>query len=268
MPFARLRDIRLYYNEAAPPPDHLQSQTPIVFLHGFTIDRRMWQPQMEYLSRRYRVIAVDARGHGLSDATDTDYGRNNRVQDLLEFAYALRIKSMHLVGLSMGGSTAIGFALKHQEYLQSMTLISTGAAGYSPGKKIDFLTKIAREQGADAVMKRWKEIALSWYHGDKAEIKALMKTMMDDHSGKPWVDPRRGHYPRTNDLDHVHKITTPTLILAGALDRIFVPLAEQLHEKISNSTLKIYDNTGHMLNLESPEHCNRDLDEFLQTVDS
>jgi len=268
MPFVRTAEIKLYYDEHVPARDRLQSEVPIVFLHGFTLDRRMWQPQANYFGHRYRVIAVDARGHGLSDATVSDYGRDNRVQDLYELVKTLDITRMHLVGLSMGGSTAIGFALKHAERLKSMTLISTGAAGYSPGKKIDFLTRIAQDQGAAAVMKRWKEIALSWYHGDRNEVASLMKKMMDDHEGKPWIDPKRGQYPRVNDLDNVHEIKTPTLILAGALDRIFVPLAEQLHEEINGSILKIYNNTGHMLNLESPDRCNQDLEEFLQTTDS
>jgi pimeloyl-ACP methyl ester carboxylesterase len=77
------------------------------------------------------------------------------------------------------------------------------------------------------------------------------------------MDPMRGKYPRTRDLDHVQRISVPTLILVGELDRVFVPLARELHKKIRTSELKIYENTGHMLNLEAPDRFNGDIKAFL-----
>lgn len=115
-------------------------------------------------------------------------------------------------------------------------------------------------------MREWMKMALSWYKGDKAEIKDLMSTMMSQHSGAVWMDPMRGKYPKLVDLDHVHTITVPTGIFAGSADKIFTPLAEQLHEKIAGSRLQIYDGVGHMVNLEAPERFNEDLKRFLDSV--
>ena len=91
-----------------------------------------------------------------------------------------------------------------------------------------------------------------------------MERMADEHSGAVWGDPMRGRYPRENDLEKVHAITVPTMIFAGSEDRIFLPLARSLQEKIPNSRLSVYDGVGHMVNLEAPERFNRDLEQFLE----
>ncbi|MFZ5979117.1 MAG: alpha/beta fold hydrolase, partial [Candidatus Zixiibacteriota bacterium] len=103
---------------------------PVVFLHGFTLDHRMWTPQIEFFRPYYRLLIPDARGHGRSDAPATGYGRRDRVEDLKRFADKLKIDRFHAVGLSMGGSTSLGLALDSPERLKSMTLVSSGAAGY------------------------------------------------------------------------------------------------------------------------------------------
>ena len=189
MPHADLGELRLYYEGAG-------EGEALVFLHGFTLDRRMWRPQVEHFRDRYHVITPDARGHGLSDAPLSGYSRAHRVQDLAQLIDHLKIDSLHLVGLSMGGATAIGYALEHQERLKSLTLVSTGAAGYSPGKKIDRLDQIARESGVAAALAKWKEWSLSFYKDDRRELRDPLDTMMSEYSGAVWKDPMRGQYPR------------------------------------------------------------------------
>jgi len=265
MPYADLKSLRLYYEEywSATEPFNIKAP-PVLFLHGFTLDHRMWAAQAAFFHDRYRVILLDSRGHGLSDAPETGYSRAHRVEDLQRFIDHLQIERFHLVGLSMGGSTGIGYALKHQDRLASLTLVSTGAAGYNVGKKISRIDRIAREKGVEAAQKKWKDIALGWYRQDKKEIRDLMERMINEHSGAVWRDPMRGRYPREYDVEKVHAITVPTMIFAGAADRIFLPLARLLNERIPNSRLRVYDDVGHMVNLEAPERFNRELKRFLE----
>jgi 3-oxoadipate enol-lactonase len=256
MPYADLGELRIYYEGAG-------EGEALVFLHGFTLDRRMWQPQVEFFRDRYYVITPDARGHGLSDAPLSGYSRVHRVQDLAHLIDQLKIESFHLVGLSMGGSTAIGYALEHQERLKSLTLVSTGAAGYSPGKKFDHLDQVARDEGPSAALEKWRTWSLSFYKDDRRELRDLLDSMMSKYSGAVWKDPMRGKYPREDDLSRVSRITVPTAIFAGELDKVFLTLALLLHESISHSRLNVYENTGHMLNLEQPDRFNSDLEAFL-----
>jgi 3-oxoadipate enol-lactonase len=262
MPHIQLDDIRLYYEE-------LGSGESILFLHGFTLDRRMWGGLPPFLSDAYRVILLDSRGHGLSDAPTTGYSRPERVNDLMRFIDALKIEKLHLVGLSMGGSLGLAFAFEHQKRLKSLTLVSTGAAGYNIGPKFSRLDTLAKEKGPAAVRAEWMRITMSWYKPEQAEIRKLMMTMIEEHSGAVWMDPLRGKYPPSiPDLEQAHKIKVPTCIFVGMEDKIFVPLSQQLHERIEGSILHEYEGIGHMLNLEAPERFNRDLKKFLSRVDA
>jgi pimeloyl-ACP methyl ester carboxylesterase len=265
MPYADLDALKLYYEEYGPDNPAASGNTPLVFLHGFTLDRRMWAPQARFFRKEYRVILLDSRGHGLSDAPQSGYSRAHRVEDLQQFIDRLGIERFHLIGLSMGGSTAIGYALKHQQRLATLTLVSTGAAGYNIGKKISRIDQVAKERGVDAARRKWIEMTLSWYRQDKNDIKALLARMMDEHSGAVWLDPMRGKYPRENDLDQVHTITVPTKIIAGSLDRVFLTLARLLHQRMPTSSLSVYDGIGHMVTLEAPGRFNRELKEFIET---
>jgi len=257
MPYADLGENRLYYEESG-------AVVPLIFLHGFSLDHRMWEPQAVFFDRHYRVICPDAFGHGQSDCPKTGYSRAHRVEDLAKFVDKLKIDRFHLVGLSMGGSTAIGFALKYQERLLSLALVSTGAAGYSVSRKFDRLDQVARKEGVELARQKWLDWSLAWYKDKRSDVGRFIKTIMDDYSGAVWADPMRGQYPKEQDLERVHEITVPTLLLAGELDRVFATLARKLHRRIEGSSLKIHEQVGHMLNLEAPDRFNRDLEAFIQ----
>jgi 3-oxoadipate enol-lactonase len=260
MPFAQIPGgLKLYYEENG-------SGEPVIFLHGFTLDVRQWQRELEVFGQNWRAMAFDALGHGQSSAPATGYGRADRVEHLRAFMEALGLKRAHIVGLSMGGATAIGFALAYPERLHSLTLVSPGAAGYSVGRKIELVDREEQERGVMAAREMWKRTTLSWYRSDKKHLKQLMEQMMDEHSGAIWTDPMRGKYPRANDLEQVHRISAPTLILTGRLDRIFLPLAEALHQRIPGAQLEVFEGVGHMINLEAPERFEQTVKRFLEAV--
>lgn len=260
MPYFHSGNVKLFYQ------DDGQGE-PLLFLHGFTFDHRMWQGQLDFFSQYYRVLVLDSRGHGQSDAPETGYSRGHRVEDTKHLLDELKIDKVHLIGLSMGGTTAIGFALKYPERLKSMVLVSTGAAGHSPGKKIQILDEIAKTKGIEAAKEKWLEWILVWFNKRDPEIGRLIKKMVNEHSGAIWVDPMRGKYQRTIDVENVHKISTPTLIVAGQLDRLFVELSEKLHQEIKNSQLILLENAGHMLNLEYSDKFNAELLNFIESIE-
>ncbi|MBN1212318.1 MAG: alpha/beta hydrolase [candidate division Zixibacteria bacterium] len=259
MPFIKLTHFRQYFKEYG-------SGKPVIFLHGFTLDRRMWRPQVDFFRQYYRVITPDTRGHGLSDAPDTGYSRADRVEDLKDFADKMKIDRFHGVGLSMGGSTLIGFALKYPERLISMTLVSSGAAGYDIGKKISKIDDLAKTKGIEAAREKWKNISLKWFDDEKNEIRDLMETMINEHSGAVWQDPRRGKYPREYDLEKIHRIKVPTKIICGGEDKIFSQLGRLLNEKNPSSEFIVLNNVGHMVNLEIPDRFNAELKVFLEAM--
>jgi len=263
MPFADIgNDVKLYYDEYLPQQGGIA--TPIVFLHGFTLDRRMWQSQIAFFKDKYHLIILDAKGHGKSSAPATGYSRADRIEDLHRFVNVLGLSPFHLVGLSMGGSTSLGFSLLYPELLRSITLASASATGYKIGPKISRIDKMVKEKGLEAARKKWIQYAVNYYSKEQKAIKENLRLMMQEHSGAPWMDKMRGKYPKPdNDLERVLSLKIPTKIFAGTEDKIFEPLAHILESKISNSSLSVYDGIGHMINMEAPQRFNRDLEEFL-----
>ena len=277
MPYADLGDFRLHYVDIGPDDESRIDYPPVVFLHGFTLDHRQWREVVPFFRRRYRVILMDARGHGLSDAPETGYSRAHRVDDLARFVDTLNIGRFHLVGLSMGGSTAIAYAFRHQACLESLTLASSSAAGWNIGTKMKRIEQQAREKeiaesqekGLEFIRRKWIDYSLAFFEKTGKEPPEMLVTMMQEHSGAPWMDERRGRYPAPGiDLDRVHGIDVPTLILAGGQDKIFSALAVELHRRIPDNRLKVYRQTGHMLNMERPDRFNQDLADFLSELEA
>ncbi|MEA3296871.1 MAG: alpha/beta fold hydrolase [candidate division Zixibacteria bacterium] len=269
MPFVTVNDIKLHYEEHSLNGADLkqtESAIPIVFLHGFTLDRRMWQPQVNFFRDHFHIILVDARGHGLSDAPPSGYSRERRVDDLHGFVNALGINRFHLVGLSMGGSTGIGFALKHQQRLASLSLVSTSAAGYNIGKWISQVDRIVNDSDLAMARRKWIKSNLAYYKDDSNHNRDLLEKMMNDYSGAVWIDPMRGRYTPSNDMEVVHAIRIPVALFAGESDSIFLKLAKELHSRIAKSQLITYKDTGHMLNLEATNSFNADLKLFLDST--
>jgi len=176
----------------------------------------------------------------------------------------------------MGGGDALGFAIEHPTRLLSLTVAGTSASGWKP--KVQFRNfpldekgkygrlspgDLAREKGIDEVKRQWVQVTMANYEKQNPELKDVLTEIMSDFSGKPWLDPMMGKYPRRDDFQNCLKIKTPTLIIAGQNDIIFRPLSVKLHEVILDSRLEIVKGAGHMVNMEAPDVFNQKLEKFL-----
>jgi len=200
MPFADI-GIRVFYEDAG----NSDAAEAIFLLHGFTLDSRSWPRASEFLGDKYRLVFPDSRGHGRSEAPSTGYTRDERAEDVVRLADFLKIDKFHVVGLSMGGSTAIGLALMHPERLISLTLVSSGAAGFNAGKKLSKIDRIAKDKSVDAARRKWIEWSLAFYKEQKPEVAQLLGEMMREHSGAIWADPRRGGRKEISDRSRTQK---------------------------------------------------------------
>ncbi len=259
MPFFNSGKQKLYYEESG-------TGVPLIFLHGFSLNGRMWKGQVDYFSGKYRVIAYDARGHGKSDSPETGYSREERAGDLMNLAVSLGLPQFHLVGLSMGGGDALCFAVEHQDRLLSLTLVATVASGYTPTVQLNDYTAVLREKGLVEAKRMYIESSLSRYGKQHEKIKVELEMMMNEFSGSYWLDPMMGKYPKRDDVLLSARVRIPTLIVAGKNDISWMPLAKILNEKMLDSRLKLLSGVGHMVNLEAPEIFNKILEEFLTEI--
>ncbi len=259
MPFLNSGNVKIYYEESG-------TGSPIVFLHGFSLDHRMWEKQAEYFSKKHRVIVCDARGHGRSDAPETGYAREDRAEDVKNLSKQLGLEKFHLVGLSMGGGDALSFAIDHQEKLLSLTLADSVAAGYTPKTRFRDFGELFEQEGTEAIKKQFIESTLSYYVDREPEIRSNLEKMMLDFSGKPWTDPMKGKYQKRDDLRMAVSVRIPVLIIIGKKDMAWLPLAKELNEIMLDSRLEIISGVGHMSNMEAPDKFNKILDAFISGV--
>ena len=115
-------DGRLYYEVAG------ESETLVLGHAGF-VDSRMWDPQWDLLTQRYRVIRYDMRGYGKSDPAQ---GPRNRRRDLAELLQHLAVERCALLGCSMSGTIMLDFALEHPEMVTALMTASSAPSGYQP----------------------------------------------------------------------------------------------------------------------------------------
>jgi pimeloyl-ACP methyl ester carboxylesterase len=242
---------------------------PLVLVHAGIADGRMWSPQMEAFSDRYRVIRYDQRGFGETPAVAGSFSRHEDLRGLLDH---LGIERVSFVGCSMGGGAILDFALEHPERVALVVLVCSAVGGFQPE------VEPPRE---------WDELVAADEAGDLERVSELEVRM--------WVDgPRRGPEevaPETRDLvremnlialqneaselgeeielepsaaDRLHEIQAPTLVIAGDLDQPrTIQAADLLARSIPEARKIIMPGTAHLPNLERPEEFNRIVLDFL-----
>lgn len=104
---------------------------PLVLLHGNGEDSSYWNAQIPELTRFYRVIAVDSRGHGASGSGGHGLSFEMMAEDLKTVLDTLGVKKAHFLGFSDGGNLAIKFALTHPEYIDKLILNAANVEMFS-----------------------------------------------------------------------------------------------------------------------------------------
>ena len=98
--------------------------SPIVFIHGVGLDRKMWSPQISYF-KNYSTLTYDLLGHGKSPFNKEKIKMDDYVDQLSSLISSLKIDKLHLVGFSIGSLIALNFAADFQNKINSLTLIAT-----------------------------------------------------------------------------------------------------------------------------------------------
>src|SRR6185312_7364296 len=125
MPHIKTSDgVSLYYEETG-------SGSALIFLHEFGGHHLSWEPQVRYFSRRYRCITYAARGWPPSDVPDdvSMYSQARAADDAADVIEALGLAPPHMVGLSMGATGALEFALRHPGKARSLVIAAGGGGG-------------------------------------------------------------------------------------------------------------------------------------------
>lgn len=234
------------------------SGEPIVFVHGFTLDHTMWQPQVKVFSKSHKVLTYDARGFGKSSLPSGHYSHAADLRALLEH---VNIEQAHIVGLSMGGRIAANFALAYPEMVKTLTLMDAALDGYK--NEVNWNVH-AKEQGLKKAKKNWLNHELFAAVQSQPDVIAALRTIIASYSGWHWLHKDPQIPATTHARNQLHSITKPTLIIVGENDlAYFHNIANVLAAGIPSAQKVIVPNAGHMVNMEAPSEINNLLANFI-----
>ncbi len=251
--------------------DDVGSRTPLLFIHGYPLARKIWQPQLDDLWDIARMIAPDLRGHGSSQAVPGPYSMDELAEDCRAILENLGVKQrVVLCGLSMGGYVAFAFFRKYPERVAAMILTATRAGADSAEGRAgrDKMIALAQEQGVSAIVDAMlPKLFAPATHQARPELVEDVKLIMNRMSLEGVYGDLAGMRDRPDSTPTLADIHVPTLILHGADDQLIPPSeAEKLRDGIKSATLKLLPQAGHLLNLEQPKLFNEAIRDFWQTL--
>lgn len=226
-------DISLYYREKG-------KGQPFILLHGNGENGSYFEYQIEYFFDRFRVLAVDTRGHGSSPRGTAPFTIKQFADDLNEFMISMNISKAIVLGFSDGANIAMEFALKHQDKLAALILNSGNLNVNGLKKAVQLpialgynLTKLFANKSKEA--KRNME---------------LLGLMLNEPNIKP------------NEL---RSIQAPTLVIAGTNDMIKRGHTEKIAEMLPNAKLS-FIRGDHFIANKRPDSFNKEIERFLESI--
>ncbi|MDO9634914.1 MAG: alpha/beta fold hydrolase [Paludibacter sp.] len=242
------------------------SQT-IIFIHGFPLNKSMWEKQIEVFKENFRVIAYDIRGHGNTDAGNVNFSIELFVKDLLCLMDALKIDKAILCGFSMGGYIALNAIEHHPERFNALLLCDTNCTADSSETKENRMKtiEIIKVKGLELYTEEsLKKLFAPISYSNHIEEIAAVREMIMNTSLKSLYKTLHALAERSETCTRLFKIKVPVLILVGKDDVITSPdVALSMHEKMKGSIMHTIDHAGHMSNMENSKDFNNQISGFL-----
>ncbi len=273
MPHATADDgARLYYEETG-------TGFPVLFVHEFAGDLWSWEPQLRFFGRRYRCVAYNARGYPPSDVPDAGaaYSQQAAVDDAVAVLAAAGVANAHVVGLSMGGFTALHLAMQRPDLVRSAVVAGAGYGAHPDTREsfraeAEVVARAFEEEGTAKVAERyavgparvqlqnkdprgWAEFARRLGEHDSAGAGHTMRGVQRER-------------PSLYDLtDRLERIAVPVLVVTGDEDEACLEPDLMLKRTIPTAGLLVVPKTGHTVNLEEPQLFNEAVASFFGSVE-
>lgn len=250
----------LLHHELSGPAD-----APVVMLgNSLGTNLKMWAPQVDVLSRRFRVISFDQRGHGGSPVPPGPYAISDLGEDVVALMDQLGIERASYVGLSIGGMAGIWLGANAAERLGRLVLICTSAYA-PPASRWHERVSAVRAAGntdviADAVVERWFTPAWSAAHPDRVAAHRAMIAGTDPDGYCSCCEAIADMDLR----DSLPAVSVPTLVISAVDDLALPPEHQRLiAEGIPGARLENVEDAAHIATAQRPEVVNRLIEEHL-----
>ncbi len=238
------------------------SGPPVLLLHGWTLDRRMWTMQARALAERFTLIAIDRRGFGQSTAPP---GRAREGDDIDAVANALGLDTFALVGMSQAGATAIRYAGNNRDRVRALVLQGVSLAGIpdlaNASDRIPLGDYVAMVRSGQLTQMKQLWAGHPLMAGLSADAIAISAAMLTDYDGRDLLADPAGPSAQLGD---VATLAMPVLAITGDAD---TPWRRDVTAAIGRTApmgqTRFITGGGHLCNLSHPAPFNAALASFL-----
>jgi len=226
----------------------------IIFVHGLGESHETWVEQIKYFSSKYKVIALDLRGHGRSEIPKKRITMEDFAEDVLAVLKTENVDKAHFVGYSMGALVVLETYKKAKEKFKTLTLEAFLPA-YPPAQ-----TEVLMNMSMDEIARQVAEFAVA--PTAPKELKDDIYRIISQTDKEMYIESAEAATSKTYD-PVLLEIEHPTLLIYGEFDFIAPPEAGKgVSSRIKNSKLVVF-NTGHMPHREDVERFNKELEQFI-----
>ncbi|MGE0422797.1 MAG: alpha/beta fold hydrolase [Reyranellaceae bacterium] len=266
-----MRGLRFHFRDW---PSTRAGARDLVLLHGYTSHARSWDAFAAAMTDRYRVLALDQRGHGESAWAPADrYGIDDMADDLEAFVRALDLRAFTLLGLSMGGMVAMEYAGRRPQALAACVIVDIGPEIVESGSQriqsgVRAGDVFASRDEAFAIARAANSLPPEAHHRHRSD-NSLMRTEDGRWTYRYDRALRTPSNLRRRDAGtgwrSCANIQVPTQIIRGGLSDILSPeIAERMVRTVPDARLAVVANAGHGVPLDAPEEFLAATREFLK----
>jgi 3-oxoadipate enol-lactonase len=238
---------------------------PLVFLHGFALDARMWRRQVDAFAGDHRVMTVDLPGFG---PQARDVGEVEPASELARAMDAAKLDRAHLVGMSFGAAVAADLALAYPGRVQSLVLVAPMLLGRRLGIEAwSRCVDLANDGDKTTAAEVWLDDALFETLRQDEELFEEARQVVLDYGGGHWTGKVLSSFHQPDPVPALKQLKIPTLIISGEADiPSFMLMAEAYAKTIPNARREIVRGVGHHVSLEAPNHFNELIRAFYKAV--
>ncbi len=240
---------------------------PVLMLsHALATSLTLWDPQMEALSRDFRVLRYDTLGHGGTAAPRGPYTIDQLAAQAEGLLAALGIEKAHFLGISMGGMIGQALALKRPQLLSSLVLSNTTSSIQPDALPLwQERIRIAGTEGMEPLVEpaiaRWFTQPYRAAHPEAVDrIRGMIRTTSPDgYAGCCHA------ISALNLTERIGGIRMPVLVMTAEADQGTPPeMSHAIHQKIAGSELVTLRSASHLCNVEQPDAFTRTVTAFLR----
>lgn len=259
---AELNGAKMYYEVAG------QGQ-PVVLIHGFSLDSRMWDAQWKTLAKRFKVVRYDVRGFGQSARVQAPHAPADDLKALLDH---LKIGKAHLVGLSMGANIALNFAARYPDRVLRVVAADPNLDGfmdYTPELFAAFgqVFGLSAQHGwGKEAQEAWLNTPLMKLYTADASMASALRRMVSEYNGDQFINPGLApDYGKPSTVESLPAVKAPVLVLIGEKDEESIQrVARLVAEKAPQAQKQMLKGAGHLSNMDQPKAFNKAVMRFLK----